>query len=119
MIGYCRTIAHWGRACLATIVAIALSATILFYGMRFAPPLRVNGDPAIARTFGSIFLKEMSWQTIHWIAGSLLALAWFSRIVEAAIGMPQIADVARPEWDRSPRYAERRASRQHCRSGSQ
>jgi len=31
-----------------------------------------------------------------------LALAWFSRIVEAAIGMPRIADVARPEWDRRP-----------------
>ena len=44
----------------------------------------------------------MSWQTFHWIAGSTLALAWFSRIVDAAIGMPRIADVARPEWDRRP-----------------
>ena len=44
----------------------------------------------------------MSWQTFHWIAGSILGLAWFSRIVEAAIGMPRIADVARPEWDRKP-----------------
>ncbi|MFZ3265085.1 MAG: glycosyltransferase family 2 protein [Terriglobales bacterium] len=42
----------------------------------------------------------MSWQTFHWIAGSILALAWASRVVEAAIGMPRIADVARPEWDR-------------------
>ncbi len=44
----------------------------------------------------------MIWQIFHWIAGSILALAWFSRIVEAAIGMPRIADIARPEWDRSP-----------------
>jgi glycosyltransferase involved in cell wall biosynthesis len=44
----------------------------------------------------------MHWQTIHWIAGSVLALAWFSRIVEAAFGMPHIADIARPEWDRRP-----------------
>jgi glycosyltransferase involved in cell wall biosynthesis len=44
----------------------------------------------------------MHWQTIHWIAGGILALTWFSRIVEAAIGMPQVADIARPEWDRSP-----------------
>jgi len=44
----------------------------------------------------------MSWQTVHWIAGGILALAWFSRIVEAAIGMPRIADIARPEWDRKP-----------------
>jgi len=36
----------------------------------------------------------------HWIAGSLLALAWFSRLVAAAVGMPKLADVSRPEWDR-------------------
>ena len=44
----------------------------------------------------------MSWQTVHWIAGSMLALAWASRVVEAAIGMPRIADVAQPEWDLRP-----------------
>jgi hypothetical protein len=44
----------------------------------------------------------MHLQTIHWIAGSILALAWFSRIAEAAIGMPTVADIARPEWDRKP-----------------
>jgi glycosyltransferase involved in cell wall biosynthesis len=38
----------------------------------------------------------------HWIAGTILALAWFSRIVDAAIGMPHVADVSRPEWDRNP-----------------
>lgn len=38
----------------------------------------------------------------HWIAGVILALAWFSRIVDAALGMPKIADVARPPWDRQP-----------------
>ena len=38
----------------------------------------------------------------HWIAGTILALAWFSRIVDAALGMPSVADVSRPEWDRNP-----------------
>ncbi|HKF05666.1 MAG TPA: glycosyltransferase family 2 protein [Candidatus Sulfotelmatobacter sp.] len=37
-----------------------------------------------------------------WIAGIILALAWFSRIVDAALGMPSVADVSRPEWNRSP-----------------
>src|SRR5215472_6210195 len=37
-----------------------------------------------------------------WIAGMILALAWFSRIVDAALGMPSVADVSRPEWNRSP-----------------
>ncbi len=47
----------------------------------------------------------MHWQIVHWVLGSILALAWFSRIVEAAIGMPRIADVAKPEWDRRPGMA--------------
>jgi cellulose synthase/poly-beta-1,6-N-acetylglucosamine synthase-like glycosyltransferase len=38
----------------------------------------------------------------HWIAGTILALAWFSRIVDAAIGMPSVANVATPKWDRNP-----------------
>lgn len=38
----------------------------------------------------------------HWIAGCLLALAWLSRIVDAALGMPTVPDVSRPEWDRGP-----------------
>src|SRR3984957_7323607 len=38
----------------------------------------------------------------HWIAGVILALAWVSRIVEAALGMPSVADVSRAEWDRNP-----------------
>ena len=38
----------------------------------------------------------------HWIAGIILALAWASRIIDAATGMPSVADVSRPEWDRNP-----------------
>ncbi|MGA2458941.1 MAG: glycosyltransferase family 2 protein [Terriglobales bacterium] len=49
----------------------------------------------------------MHWRTVYWIAvswaaGGILALAWFSRIVEAAFGMPHVANIARPEWDRRP-----------------
>jgi len=38
----------------------------------------------------------------YWIAGTILALAWFSRIVDAAIGMPSVTDISKPEWDRDP-----------------
>jgi glycosyltransferase involved in cell wall biosynthesis len=38
----------------------------------------------------------------HWIAGGILGLAWFSRVVDAALGMPRITDITRPEWDRRP-----------------
>jgi glycosyltransferase involved in cell wall biosynthesis len=38
----------------------------------------------------------------HWIAGAILALAWFSRMVDAALGMPSVANISRPEWDRNP-----------------
>ena len=44
-------------------------------------------------------------QAFHWIAGGILAVAWLSRIVEAALGMPRVADIARPEWDRRPATA--------------
>jgi len=39
---------------------------------------------------------------VYWIAGIILALAWFSRILDAALGMPSVADVSLPEWDRNP-----------------
>ena len=46
---------------------------------------------------------------IHWIVGTILALAWVSRIVDAAIGMPSVADISTPEWNRkstdSPRVS--------------
>ena len=38
----------------------------------------------------------------HWIAGCTLGLAWVWRLVDAALGVPKIADIARPEWDRKP-----------------
>lgn len=38
----------------------------------------------------------------HWIAGSILAVAWVSRIIDAAYGMPGVPDVSKPEWDRTP-----------------
>jgi glycosyltransferase involved in cell wall biosynthesis len=38
----------------------------------------------------------------YWMAGTILALAWVSRIIDAAIGMPSVSDISRPEWDRSP-----------------
>ncbi len=44
----------------------------------------------------------MTFQIVQWTVGAILALAWFSRIVEAAMGMPRIADIAQPEWDRKP-----------------
>jgi len=38
----------------------------------------------------------------HWTAGSILGLVWFSRLLDAALGMPKVADISRPEWDRTP-----------------
>jgi glycosyltransferase involved in cell wall biosynthesis len=38
----------------------------------------------------------------HWIAGSILGLVWLSRILDAALGVPHMADISRPEWDRRP-----------------
>ena len=46
VIGYLSDRHSLGAGLFATIVAIALSAGILFYGMRFAPQLRVNNGEA-------------------------------------------------------------------------
>jgi glycosyltransferase involved in cell wall biosynthesis len=54
----------------------------------------------------------------HWIAGTILALAWFSRIVDAAIGMPSVANIAKPEWDRDPVAASARSLSGNPSSGS-
>jgi glycosyltransferase involved in cell wall biosynthesis len=38
----------------------------------------------------------------HWIAVTILGLIWFSRLLDAALGMPRVADISRPEWGRKP-----------------
>jgi len=52
----------------------------------------------------------MTWHIVNWIAGTILALAWFSRIVETAFGMPRIADITQPQWDRKPSDGEPRVT---------
>ncbi len=39
---------------------------------------------------------------LYWITGVFLALAWASRIVDAALGMPSVVNISLPEWDRNP-----------------
>jgi glycosyltransferase involved in cell wall biosynthesis len=38
----------------------------------------------------------------HWITGSVLALIWLSRVVDAALGVRTLTDISEPEWDRTP-----------------
>jgi len=38
----------------------------------------------------------------HWIAGCSLGLAWAWRLVDATIGIPNVTDISRLEWDRKP-----------------
>jgi len=37
-----------------------------------------------------------------WLLGGVLAAVWLDRLQDAARGMPHVADVTRPEWDRHP-----------------
>jgi glycosyltransferase involved in cell wall biosynthesis len=50
------------------------------------------------------------WAIFHWIAGSILALVWFSRLLDAALGMRKVADISRPEWNRKPAASPPRVS---------
>ena len=38
----------------------------------------------------------------HWIAGTVLALIWLSRVVDTAFGVRTLTDISQPEWDRNP-----------------
>lgn len=42
----------------------------------------------------------------HWIAGTLLALIWLSRIVDTSIGVRTLVNISRPEWDLNPATAK-------------
>jgi glycosyltransferase involved in cell wall biosynthesis len=44
----------------------------------------------------------------HWIAGTLLALVWLSRVIDAATGVRSLADISQPERDRMPKEAKNR-----------
>lgn len=45
----------------------------------------------------------------HWIAGSILALVWLSRILDSMRGVRSLADISLPEWDRQPGSGNRLA----------
>ena len=38
----------------------------------------------------------------HWIAGTLLALIWLSRVIDTSLGVRSLVNITRPEWDRTP-----------------
>ncbi|MCU1271834.1 MAG: glycosyl transferase, family 2 [Acidobacteriaceae bacterium] len=38
----------------------------------------------------------------HWIAGTLLALIWLSRVIDTTIGVRTLVNISRPEWGRNP-----------------
>ncbi|HZQ20000.1 MAG TPA: glycosyltransferase family 2 protein [Terriglobales bacterium] len=38
----------------------------------------------------------------HWIAGTLLALIWLSRVIDTSFGMRTLVNISRAEWDRNP-----------------
>src|SRR5581483_6944443 len=38
----------------------------------------------------------------HWIAGTLLALIWLSRVIDTSVGVRSLVNISRPEWDRNP-----------------
>lgn len=38
----------------------------------------------------------------HWIAGTVLAVIWLSRVVDTSLGVRSLVNITRPEWDRNP-----------------
>jgi cellulose synthase/poly-beta-1,6-N-acetylglucosamine synthase-like glycosyltransferase len=46
----------------------------------------------------------------HWIAGTVLALIWLSRAIDAGRGVRTLADISQPEWDRTPDTTKNRVA---------
>lgn len=46
----------------------------------------------------------------HWIAGSILAVIWASRVLDAALGMRKVDDISLPEWAPQPNHSQPRVS---------
>ena len=88
--------------------------TVLRYAIRSSRPYRRRAR--VARPAG---MSYFHWNVFHWIAGSILGLAWFSRLVDAALGRAQsrrhLAAGVGPETS----HAERQSARQHHCSGPQ
>ena len=38
----------------------------------------------------------------HWIAGTLLAAIWLSRVIDTSLGVRTLVNISLPEWDRHP-----------------
>src|SRR5437763_6367897 len=38
----------------------------------------------------------------HWLAGTLLAVIWLSRVIDTSLGVRTLVNITRPEWDRKP-----------------
>jgi glycosyltransferase involved in cell wall biosynthesis len=38
----------------------------------------------------------------NWIAGTLLAVIWLSRVIDTSLGVRSLVNITRPEWDRTP-----------------
>jgi len=49
---------------------------------------------------GRLPLRELEmYSYFYWIAGCILAFVWLSRVLDAALGMPKVADISDPLWD--------------------
>jgi glycosyltransferase involved in cell wall biosynthesis len=46
----------------------------------------------------------------HWIAASILAVIWASRVLDAALGMPKVDDISREKWAPKPNHPRPRVS---------
>jgi glycosyltransferase involved in cell wall biosynthesis len=46
----------------------------------------------------------------HWIAASILAVIWASRVLDAALGMPKVPDISQPNWVPPPNHSQPRVS---------
>ena len=106
LMGYIADKRSLQTAFIGPVIAMVLSSAILFYGMRFAPAVG-HGQEQTSRCAGNV--RGMSY--FHWIAGCVLGLAWFWRLV--GCGRRRAEDRRHSEAPSGIGKRRRQSARQH------
>ena len=72
--------------------------TVLRDAIRSSPSVSNDQSTTGQRPTGMSYFPGL----FHWIAGSILGLVWLSRLMDAAIGMPKVADISQPDGTAKP-----------------
>ena len=94
LMGYVADRQSLQAAFILPVIAMAISSAILFYGMRFAPPLRLSEDSSAPpwERLPSRMTLSLHWQIVYWIRAYSRPPGF--RASWRRLGMPNVAEIS-------------------------